>query len=106
MIVYFRVWPPYWWGHEKPSLSAPDMSVSFSCAGFDIGSIKTRHETSTELSNSSRDDTVPLEYPIRDPRRDTPISAGKKFSLKMIVLGPICDSEAHIGRFRHPTAMF
>ena len=34
-----------------PPLSPPHMAVRFFCAGFDIGSIKTRHETSTELSS-------------------------------------------------------
>ena len=54
-----------------PSLSAPDMSVSFSCAGFDIGSIRIRYETSTELSSSSGDDTLRLYHPFLDPGPDT-----------------------------------
>ena len=79
------------------------MSVSFFYAGFDIGSIKTCHEMSAELSISSGDDTLSLEYPILDPG---PISAEKRFSLKMIVLGLICDSEAHLGCLRHPTTIY
>ena len=54
-----------------PPLSAPYMGISFSGAGFDIGSIRTRHETSTELSSSSGYDTLPQEYPIPDPGPDT-----------------------------------
>ena len=82
------------------------MSVSFSLACFDIGSIGTRHETSHELSNSSSDHTLPLEYPYPDPGPDTPHFCKKKFSLNIVVLGPICDSEADLGRFGHPTTMF
>ena len=81
----------------------PGHECQLFCAGFDIGSIKTRHEMSTELSSLSGDDTLSLEYPILDPG---PISAERKFSLKMIVLGLICDSEAHLGRFRHPTTIY
>ena len=80
------------------------MGISFSGAGFDIGSIRTRHETSTELSSSSGYDALPQEYPIPDPGPDTPISAEKKLSLKMIVLGPSCDSEAHLGLVRDAKA--
>ena len=57
----------------KPSKSAPHMRVSFSCAGFDMGSITTRHETSAELLTSSRDHTLPSEEPILGSGPDTPI---------------------------------
>ena len=50
-----------------PSLSVQHMGISFFFAGFDIGSIRARHETSTELSSSSGDGTHPLQYLIPDP---------------------------------------
>ena len=61
-----------------PPLSAPYMGISFSGAGFDVGSIRTRHETSTELSSSSGYDALPQEYPIPDPGPDTRF-AGRRF---------------------------
>ena len=62
----------------KPSKSAPHMRVSFSCAGFDMGSITTRHETSAELLTSSRGHKLPSEEPILGSGPDTPISGEKK----------------------------
>ena len=77
------------------------MGVSFSVAGYGIGCIRIRHKTSTKLSNSLGDDILGLKYPIPDPvsiRRNV-------LNTKTFVLGPICDLEAHLGRFGYPTAM-
>ena len=41
------------WEDMKPSKSGPHVSFGVSLAGFGIGSINTRHETSGELSNSA-----------------------------------------------------
>ena len=53
----------------KQSKSAPYMGLSFSVAGFDIGSIEAHHEMSAELSSSSGDDDVAARSIIPVPER-------------------------------------
>ena len=74
------------------------MSVSFSLACFDIGSIDTRHETSHELLTSSRDRTLPRQQPIPDSGPNTPILGNTFLEVGVVVLGPTEVSEAHLGR--------